>query len=101
MSPEPLTRTGLARELVRAHGLTRAEAVQVVSRVLDSLEQALCDGHRVELRGLGSFRPRHHSGYTRVDPISGERRRVEPRVSLAYRPSSSLRMRLNTLEERT
>ncbi len=94
-----MTRTELARALATRRGLPRAEAARVVSAVLEGIEEALCEGRRVEVRGFGTLRPRHYPGYIGRNPRDGGRVVVGPKVLPVYRPGRALLARLAQREE--
>ena len=51
-----MTRSDLVEELAnRFKQLTQRDAEQAVKTILDALSNALSRGHRVEIRGFGSF----------------------------------------------
>ena len=61
-------------ELIEAlkdeNGLSKTEARTVVDMFFDAMSDALADGSRVEIRGLGAFEIRHYGSRSGpVDPI--------------------------------
>ena len=89
-----MTRGDLILRLARRNKLTRPAAASVVDAVLGGLEQGLRAGKRVELRGVGSFRPRHYGAYIGRNPATDEPIPVPVKVSVAFRPSSEILQRL-------
>jgi integration host factor subunit beta len=54
----------------------RQEAEKVVNLFFQTIEDALRDGERVEIRGFGSFTVNHYKSYTGRNPKTGEQIRV-------------------------
>lgn len=90
-----MTRSELIQALAERHGLTRKAAGTVVHEVIDALSEALCAGHRVEIRGFGTLRARHYPGYLGRNPRTGERVVVHRKVLPAFRPGRGLVDRVN------
>lgn len=66
-----------------------------VDAILDRIEAALIQGDRVELRQFGVFSLRHREAGMKRNPRSGAVIHVERRVSIHFKPSKSVRERLN------
>jgi integration host factor subunit beta len=56
--------------------LSRQEAEKVVNVFFQSIEDSLCNGGRVEIRGFGSFTVNRYKSYTGRNPKTGEQIRV-------------------------
>ena len=70
-----MTRSDLVEELAaRFSQLTHRDAEFAVKTLLDAMGEALVRGHRIELRGFGSFR-------STVGPLAWDAIRVPARVS--------------------
>jgi nucleoid DNA-binding protein len=85
-----LTRTELVAIVAAAHDMPRREAREAVDSVLDFVREALCRGERIELRGLGTLRPRHRPSHPGMDPRTGCAIEVPDKVYPAYRQARSL-----------
>lgn len=55
--PPPVTKTELVRRIADSSGLTIAEARRGVDGVVKEITEAIGSGHRVQLRGFGTFEP--------------------------------------------
>lgn len=86
-----MTKADLARSIGKKHNLTQKEAVRVVDAILESINEALAQGEKVELRGFGSFSVKRRPGRTARNPKTGERVYVEPKVSPAFKASKALK----------
>ena len=75
--------------------LTHRDAELSVKTILDALAQALDDGHRVEIRGFGSFSVSHRSARIGRNPRSGETVSVPAKYVPHFKAGKELRDRLN------
>ncbi len=94
-----MTRNELADAVAKREDLTRVDARKAVIQVLERLATALCEGRRVEVRGLGTLRPRYYAGYIGRDPRNGDPVEIPPKVLPVFRPGRELLQRLNHVDE--
>lgn len=93
-----VTRAELCRRAAAAAGLPERAVGEAVDAFLVALAEALAAGGRVELRGLGSFRPVKWAA-RRVKPPKGPHQRakqagvraVKSAFSVRFRPGAALR----------
>jgi integration host factor subunit beta len=71
-----MNRSDLMDALKDRANLSRKEAEQVVTLFFQAIEESLCTGSRVEIRGFGSFSVNHYKSYTGRNPKTGEKIRV-------------------------
>ena len=62
----------LVETLSKETGLPLSKAEEVVRMAFNSMANALANGERIEIRGLGSFSVRHYDGYMGRNPKTGE-----------------------------
>jgi integration host factor subunit beta len=86
-----MTKADIVRNLAEQVGLTRREAAQTLSIVLDGVVEAIRDGEKVELRGFGSFRTRRRQARQGRNPRTGARVHVPPKVVPYFKPGKQLR----------
>ncbi|HRM94999.1 MAG TPA: HU family DNA-binding protein, partial [Alicycliphilus sp.] len=68
-----MTRSDLVEELAaRFKQLTQRDAETAVKTILDAVGDALVRGHRIEIRGFGSFSVSHRPPRLGRNPRSGE-----------------------------
>jgi len=87
-----MTRSDLVEELAnRFPQLTQKDAESAVKAILDAMSQALVRGHRIEIRGFGSFtinrRPPRMGRNTR----SGESVAIPEKRVPHFKPGKALR----------
>ena len=71
---------------------------RVVTVVLDEIVGALKEGHRVELRGFGTFMAKERTARTGRNPRTGAAVEVTAKKAPAFKPGKEIRERLNKPE---
>lgn len=90
-----MNKSELIAALAEENAISPDEAALVVNTFFDSIRKALLAEHRVEIRGLGSFKLKQYKGYTGRNPKSGESVRVEPKKLPFFRAGKNLKEFLN------
>jgi integration host factor subunit beta len=86
-----MTKADIIKVLAEQVGLTRREAAEVLSVVLDGVVEAIRAGEKVELRGFGSFRTRKRQARAGRNPRTGAQVNVPPKVVPYFKPGKQLR----------
>ncbi len=86
-----MTKADIIKVLADQVGLTRREAAEVLSVVLDGVVEAIKDGEKVELRGFGSFRTRTRQARAGRNPRTGAQVQVPPKLVPYFKPGKQLR----------
>lgn len=99
-----MTRSDLVEEIAaRFAQLTQRDAEFAVKAILDALNDALVRGHRIEIRGFGSFSVNYRSPRVGRNPRSGESVHVPEKRVPHFKPGKALRQavdqRTNELEQ--
>ena len=85
----------IARIAAQNPHLFERDVEALVKAILDRIADALADGDRVELRGLGSFEVRQRDARRARNPKTGDAVAVEARSSVHFKPSKLMNARLN------
>ena len=87
-----MTRSDLVEELA-AHfrQLTQRDAEFAVRAILDAINDALVHGHRIEIRGFGSFSVNHRPPRLGRNPRSGESVAIPEKHVPHFKPGKALR----------
>jgi integration host factor subunit beta len=94
-----MTRSDLVEELAaRFSQLTQRDAEFAVKAILDAMNDALARGHRIEIRGFGSFSVTHRSPRMGRNPRSGESVAIPEKRVPHFKPGKALRQ---TVDQRT
>ena len=87
-----MTRSDLVEELAnRFSQLTHRDAEIAVRAILDAMSEALVAGHRIEIRGFGSFSISHRAPRMGRNPRSGESVAIPQKRVPHFKPGKALR----------
>jgi integration host factor subunit beta len=87
-----MTRSDLVEELAAKFvQLTQRDAEFAVKAILDAMNDALVRGHRIEIRGFGSFAVTHRPPRMGRNPRSGESVAIPEKRVPHFKPGKALR----------
>lgn len=87
-----MTRSDLVAVLTERFGqLTQRDSELAVKLILDAMSDALARGHRIEIRGFGSFSVSRRPPRLGRNPRSGERVPVPEKLVPHFKPGKALR----------
>ena len=87
-----MTRSDLVEELANKFGqLTHRDAEVAVKALLDAVGDALVRGHRIEIRGFGSFSTNRRPPRIGRNPRSGESVAIPEKRVPHFKPGKALR----------
>ncbi|MEY4976507.1 MAG: Integration host factor subunit beta [Pseudomonadota bacterium] len=87
-----MTRSDLVEALAsRFAQLTHRDAELAVKTMLDAMSEALVKGHRIEIRGFGSFAVTHRPARVGRNPRSGEQVQVPEKRVPHFKAGKALR----------
>ena len=87
-----MTRSDLVEELAARFGqLTQRDAELAVKTILDAMNDALVAGHRIEIRGFGSFSINRRPPRMGRNPRSGESVAIPEKRVPHFKPGKALR----------
>lgn len=67
-----MNKSGLIQVVNEKTNLTKKKAEEVIDIVFGTMSQALINGERIELRGVGSFVVKNYDPYVGRNPKTGE-----------------------------
>lgn len=92
MPQDSMTRSDLVEELAARFGqLTHRDAEYAVKTILDAVGDALVRGHRIEIRGFGSFSINRRPPRVGRNPRSGEQVVIPEKLVPHFKPGKALR----------
>jgi len=95
-APGQMTRSELiARLAERCPQLVAKDAEFAVRTILEAMARTLADGHRIEIRGFGSFALSHRPPRVGRNPKSGEKVMVPGKRVPHFKPGKELRERVD------
>ena len=87
-----MTRSDLVARLAERFGqLTQRDAEFAVKTILDAMSDALARGHRIEIRGFGSFSINRRPPRMGRNPRSGEQVLIPEKLVPHFKPGKALR----------
>jgi len=87
-----MTRSDLVTELAeRFSQLTHRDTEFAVKTILDAISDGLARGHRVEIRGFGSFTVNRRPPRVGRNPRSGEQVVIPEKLAPHFKPGKALR----------
>ena len=87
-----MTRSDLVEELAaQFRQLTQRDAEFAVRAILDAINDALVNGHRIEIRGFGSFSVNHRPPRIGRNPRNGESVAIPEKHVPHFKPGKALR----------
>ena len=87
-----MTRSDLVEELAaRFSQLTQRDAELAVKAILEAMNDALVRGHRIEIRGFGSFSVNYRAPRMGRNPRSGESVAIPEKRVPHFKPGKALR----------
>jgi len=91
-----MTRSDLVELLAeRFSQLTQRDADAAVKTILDAMSDALARGHRIEIRGFGSFSINHRPPRLGRNPKSGDKVQVPEKYVPHFKAGKELRERVD------
>ena len=91
-----MTKSQLVTLIAQQLKLTRKDADAAVDAVFNSIASSLEAGHRVELRGFGSFGLKERQSRTGRNPKTGESVAVAAKRVLFFKTGKELRERVDS-----
>ncbi|CAN7425942.1 integration host factor subunit beta [Rhizobacter sp. LjRoot28] len=87
-----MTRSDLVTQLAERFGqLTHRDTEFAVKTILDAMSDALARGHRIEIRGFGSFSINRRPPRVGRNPRSGEQVVIPEKLVPHFKPGKALR----------
>ena len=87
-----MTRSDLVAALAEKFGqLTQRDTEFAVKTILDAMSDALARGHRIEIRGFGSFSINRRPPRVGRNPRSGEQVPIPEKLVPHFKPGKALR----------
>lgn len=91
-----MNKSGLIDIIAEKAKLTHKRAEEVVDLIFGSMVDAMKKGHRIEIRGLGSFVVKHYQSYTGRNPRTGESIQVKPKKLPFFKVGKELREKVDS-----
>ncbi|WP_286239759.1 integration host factor subunit beta [Neptuniibacter halophilus] len=91
-----MTKSELIEILVDRHDQLSVKDIELsVKTMLDHMTESLSQGHRIEIRGFGSFSLHYRAPRTGRNPKTGESVALEAKYVPHFKPGKELREQVN------
>jgi integration host factor subunit beta len=90
-----MNKSKLIETLAQAENMPLRKAEEVVNTIFGEMENALINGERVEIRGLGSFKVKQYDGYKGRNPKTGQVIDVTPKKLPFFKVGKELKERVD------
>src|SRR4051794_24759405 len=90
-----MTKSDLIDVLCETQKMPKGRAELLVNVIFDSMEAALRQGERIEIRGFGSFEIRNYRAYEGRNPRTGSTVNVKPKRLPFFKVGKELKERVN------
>ncbi|MBT1071534.1 HU family DNA-binding protein [Pelotalea chapellei] len=86
-----MNRSELIEHLAVKRDISNRRAEEIVNLIFNSMTEAMIEGDRIEIRGLGSFVIKSYETYTGRNPKTGEPITVRPKKLPFFKVGKELR----------
>ncbi|MBI2265197.1 MAG: HU family DNA-binding protein [Armatimonadetes bacterium] len=86
-----MTKSGLIETLAKKTKLTKKDTEKIMNSFLDTVQETLKKGDKVQLIPFGSFEVRHRAARSGRNPRTGAKLQIKARKVPAFRPGKALR----------
>ena len=80
---------------VQFKNIRMADAAAVLDTVADTIIDSVAHGDRIEIRGFGTFQPRHRATKMGYNPVTGQPMHLPANTTILFKPSRELTKKMN------
>jgi integration host factor subunit beta len=89
-----MNKSELIEQLATRKDISNKRAEEIVNLIFNSMTDAMVEGERIEIRGLGSFVIKDYGTYTGRNPKTGEQITVSPKKLPFFKVGKELKERV-------
>ncbi|MGD0584919.1 MAG: HU family DNA-binding protein [Oryzomonas sp.] len=89
-----MNKSELIEQLAIRKDISNKRAEEIVNLIFNSMTDAMVEGERIEIRGLGSFVIKDYGTYTGRNPKTGEQITVSPKKLPFFKVGKELKERV-------
>jgi integration host factor subunit beta len=89
-----MNKSELIEQLAIRKDISNKRAEEIVNLIFNSMTDAMMEGERIEIRGLGSFVIKDYGTYTGRNPKTGEQITVSPKKLPFFKVGKELKERV-------
>ena len=94
-----MNKSELVEKLSEIGKMSKKKAEDVVDLIFNSMIEAMQNGDRIEIRGLGSFVVKDYGSYTGRNPRTGQSIEVKPKKLPFFKVGKELRERVDSKKD--
>lgn len=94
-----MNKSELIEKMTAKSDIGSIQAEDIVNLIIEKMRKTLMTGHRIEIRGFGSFAVKDYDSYTGRNPKTGEKIWVKPKRLPTFKLGKELKDRLNSETE--
>lgn len=91
-----VTKANLITQMVEKTGLTKKDASSFLDAFIESVQESLASGEKVQLVGFGTFLTRQREAREGRSPITGEKIQIPASIAPVFKAGKGLKERLNS-----
>ena len=84
----------LINELAEESGYTKEDSQRLVKSLIDTMSEDFEKGENVTISGFGTFEVKKRMERVLVNPTTGKKMLVPPKLVLGFKPSNSIKVEL-------
>lgn len=90
-----MNKSGLVEVVAQKSNISQKQAEEMINLIFDLMTQSLQKGHRIEIRGFGSFVVRDYKSYSGRNPRTNASIEVKPKKLPFFKVGKELKERVN------
>jgi len=94
-----MTKADIVDRIAKGTGLTKIETKAVVEGFMSTVQEAMKEGKRIELRGFGVFEVEHRAPRTGRNPQTNEPVPIDERYEPVFRPSKKFKEAVDEIQK--
>lgn len=91
-----MKKSELIQKVAEQNNLPKTRVENIVNTIFNAMKEAILEGERIEIRGIGSFTIREYDAYTGRNPRTGEPVNVGPKKLPYFKVGKELRELVNS-----
>jgi integration host factor subunit beta len=95
MDKKAINKSDLMNQIIDKYNLNPAIAERIIKIILESMQHALSEKRRIEIRGFGSFELRYRKPRMARNPKTGEKVQTPGKYVIHFKPGKEMRDRVN------
>lgn len=91
-----MTKTELVASVAGKSGLTNADSEKAIKAFIETVEETLKGGDKVQLVGFGTFEVKERAARTGINPKTKEKIQISSSKAVSFHPGKALKEYINS-----